>query len=200
MIKNSGITNMVNWEIGEIQTLNNSIIQLTPKESAELFQLSSQQRKQEYKAIRVLKQFVFGSDEIIYGKNGKPELHHEGLFIGISHSKQWALFAHSLKAFGCDIEQPNERIHRVKDRFCSNDELELFAGEVGIIQLTQLWGCKEAIYKLINESGIHWKDQMRCTGISETNFTFTVETNKHFTVNCESFSLNNAIISIATYA
>ena len=201
MIGKTGITNFVHWELGEIQALNASSAQLTPVENAQLMRLGSDQRKKEFKAIRVLKQGVFGADEIIYGMHGKPEIQQAGVTIGISHSSQWALFAHAAVAFGCDIEEPHERITRVVARFCSSEELELFGGEVGIIQLTQLWSCKEAIYKLVNEPGIHWKAQMRCTAISESKFLFTVETPlKHAVIHCETIHVNNAIISIATYA
>jgi phosphopantetheinyl transferase len=201
MVGKTGFTNFVHWEMGEIQALNASSAQLTPVENAQLMRLGSDQRKREFKAIRVLKQGVFGADEIIYGMHGKPEIHQAGVTIGISHSSQWALFAHATVAFGCDIEEPHERINRVVDRFCRSEELELFDTEIGIIQLTQLWSCKEAIYKLVNEPGIHWKDQMRCTAISESKFMFTVETPvKHPMIHCETIQVNNVIISIATYA
>ena len=201
MVGKTGITNFVHWELGEIQALCTFSVELSPEENAQLLRLGSDQRKKEFKAIRVLKQRVFGAEEIIYGLHGKPEIPQAGVSIGISHSSQWALFAHAAVAFGCDVEEPNERINRVAERFCSAEELELFSGEVGIIQLTQLWSCKEAIYKLVNEPGIHWKDQMRCTAISGSKFLFTVETPlKHPMIQCESIQVHNAIISIATYA
>lgn len=201
MVGKTGITNFVHWELREIRALNADYVQLTPEENSQLLRLGSDQRKKEFKAIRVLKHRVFGAEEIIYGLHGKPETPQAGVNIGISHSAQWALFAHAAVAFGCDVEEPNERINRVAERFCSTEELELFPREVGIIQLTQLWSCKEAIYKLVNDPGIHWKDQMRCIAISGSKFLFTVETPmKHPIIKCESLHVNNAIISIATYA
>ena len=152
-------------------------------------------------AVRQLKHEVFGEELIIYGENGKPRFDNSEITIGISHSAHWALFAHARIPFGCDIEEVSDRITPLSDRFCSSEELELFGGEVGVIQLTQVWSCKEALYKLINIKGIHWKKQMRCTAISGTKLKFVVETGaKEFTVNCESIFIKNAILSIATYA
>jgi phosphopantetheinyl transferase len=171
------------------------------EEINQLNSFGSAQRKREFNAVRHLKHQVFGEELIIYGENGKPRFDNSDITIGISHSAHWALFAHARIPFGCDIEEVSDRIIPISDRFCSSDELELFAGEVGVMQLTQLWSCKEALYKLINIKGIHWKNQMRCIAISGTKFTFAVETGtEDFIVNCDSVLVKNVILSIATYA
>ena len=201
MEKTQGNIALVDWVIGEIDVLNSYESTLNIEEINQLNSFGSAQRKREFNAVRHLKHQVFGEELIIYGENGKPKFDNSDITIGISHSAHWALFAHARIPFGCDIEEVSDRIIPISDRFCSSDELELFAGEVGVMQLTQLWSCKEALYKLINIKGIHWKNQMRCIAISGTKFTFAVETGtEDFIVNCDSVLVKNVILSIATYA
>ena len=201
MEKTRGNIALVEWAIGEIDMLDSHESILNLEEINQLNSFGSAQRKREFNAVRHLKHQVFGEKLIIYGENGKPRFDNSDITIGISHSAHWALFAHARIPFGCDIEEVSDRIIPISDRFCSSDELELFAGEVGVMQLTQLWSCKEALYKLINIKGIHWKNQMRCIAISGTKFTFAVETGtEDFIVNCDSVLVKNVILSIATYA
>lgn len=201
MEKTQGNIALVDWVIGEIDVLNSYESILNIEEINQLNSFGSAQRKREFNAVRQLKHQVFGEELIIYGENGKPRFVNSDITIGISHSAHWALFAHARIPFGCDIEEVSDRIVPISDRFCSSDELELFACEVGVVQLTQLWSCKEALYKLINIKGIHWKNQMRCIAISGTKFTFAVETGtEDFIVNCDSVLVKNVILSIATYA
>ncbi|MEY5132164.1 MAG: hypothetical protein RLZZ198_168 [Bacteroidota bacterium] len=201
MDKMQGNIALVDWILGEIDALNSYESTLSLEEMNQLNSFGNAQRKKEFNAVRHLKHQIFGEELIIYGENGKPKLNKSDRTIGISHSAHWALFAYSRIPFGCDIEEISDRIKPISDRFCSSDELELFAGEVGVMQLTQLWSCKEALYKLINIKGIHWKNQMRCIAISGTKFTFAVETGtEDFIVNCDSVLVKNVILSIATYA
>ncbi|MEY4127993.1 MAG: hypothetical protein RL737_2182 [Bacteroidota bacterium] len=201
MEKTRGNIALVEWAIGEIDMLDSHESILNLEEINQLNSFGSAQRKREFNAVRHLKHQVFGEKLIIYGENGKPRFDNSDITIGISHSAHWALFAHARIPFGCDIEEVSDRIIPISDRFCSSDELELFAGEVGVVQLTQLWSCKEALYKLVNIKGIHWKNQMRCIAISGTKFTFAVETGtENLIVNCNIVHVKNVILSIATYA
>ena len=201
MKKMRGNIAMVDWTIGEIDMLNSYESVLNREEINQLNSFGSTQRKKEFNAVRQLKHQVFGDEIICYGENGKPEFNQSNITIGISHSAQWALFAHATIPFGCDIEEVSDRIKPLSNRYCSSEELELFTDEVGVIQLTQLWSCKEALYKLVNIKGIHWKNQMRCIAISGTKFTFAVETGaEDFIVNCDSVLVKNVILSFATYA
>jgi phosphopantetheinyl transferase len=201
MDKTQGNIGLVDWVIGEIDVLNSYESTLNIEEMIQLNSFGNAQRKKEFHAVRQLKHQVFGNALISYGENGKPKFNNSDITIGISHSAHWALFAHASIPFGCDIEEVSDRITPISDRFCSSEELELFGSEVGVIQLTQLWSCKEALYKLVNIKGIHWKKQMRCISISGTKFTFAVETStKDFIVNCDSVLVKNVILSIATYA
>ncbi len=201
MEKTRGNIALVEWAIGEIDMLDSHESILNLEEINQLNSFGSAQRKREFNAGRHLKHQVFGEKLIIYGENGKPRFDNSDITIGISHSAHWALFAHARIPFGCDIEEVSDRIIPISDRFCSSHELELFAGEVGVVQLTQLWSCKEALYKLVNIKGIHWKNQMRCIAISGTKFTFAVETGtENLIVNCNIVHVKNVILSIATYA
>lgn len=201
MITQRGNIAQVNWVLGEINVLNSSECSLNAEETSQLNSFRNAQRKKEFKAVRHLKQQIFGETLIRYGENGKPFINKPEVYIGISHSSNLALFAYSNIPFGCDIEEVTDRITPLADRFCSMDELGLFEGEAGSIQLTHLWSCKEAIYKLVNIQGIHWKNEMICTEIAGSIYTFNAFIgSQKIKVRCESILMNEAIFTIATYA
>jgi len=201
MEKTHGSMALVDWIVAEIDEINASENILTFEEINQMNSIRNDQRKKEFLAVRHLKHLKFGEELILYGENGKPTLSNSEINIGISHSAHWALFAHAMIPFGCDIEEASDRINPLSDRFCSSEELELFPEEIGEIQLTQIWSCKEAMYKLLNIKGIHWKKQMRCIAISGSKLTFVAETGANdVLINCESIFVKNAILSIATYA
>ncbi|MBM3165713.1 MAG: 4'-phosphopantetheinyl transferase superfamily protein [Bacteroidetes bacterium] len=118
-----------------------------------------ERRKLEYMAIRRIKNHYFPQQRILYLPNGKPILEGSSLTLGISHSQNHALFAYSEVLFGCDIEEKNERLFTIKDRFVHPFELSNFSLFSNLDQLCILWSCKEAIYKLIGMRGINWKEQ-----------------------------------------
>lgn len=201
MITLQGNIAQVNWVLGEISALDSSECTLNAEETSRFNSFGNAQRKKEFKAVRYLKQQIFGEALIVYGENGKPFINKPEVHVGISHTANLAMFAYSNIPFGCDIEEVKDRITPLADRFCSLDELRLFEGEVGSIQLTQLWSCKEALYKLVNVQGIHWKNEMICTAIAGSIYTFNALIgSKKIEVRCESILINDVILTIATYA
>jgi phosphopantetheinyl transferase len=128
-------------------------------EHHELSLIDNARRKTEYKAIRSLKNRFFNTAHIQYLPNGKPSLTGSSNHIGISHSKNLAVFAFSAVPFGCDIEEKNPRLFRVEQRFTGFSETSLLAVYSPLDCLCILWACKEAVFKLTGFVGIRWKDQ-----------------------------------------
>ena len=195
-----GNSNLVNWVVGNILSLNQHIVNLLPEEMLESEGFKVEKRRQEYCAIRRLKQAAFPDDIITYLPSGKPVLKTNKLEIGISHSNQWALFAYSNREFGCDIEEVSSRLLTVEERFCRGSEIECFSDNDRLRSLTILWSCKEAIYKLVKEPGIHFKTGMICNSVKGNRLNFTVHlANISKEIHCEIIPFENAILSIATY-
>jgi len=138
---------------------------LLPLEEEEQALISSEHRRKEYAAVRKLKNRIFKNHRILYALNGKPYLEPFEKHIGISHSKNFALFAYSDSVFGCDIEENDVRLLRVKNRFTSNSELSLLAHFSPLDQLCILWTSKEAIYKLLGFSGVNWNVDCQLTEV-----------------------------------
>jgi phosphopantetheinyl transferase len=132
------------------------LAQLLPSELKEMASIMHEKRRKEYAAIRKLKNRIFKNHRILYTLNGKPYLETSEKHIGISHSKNFALFAYSDSSFGCDIEEIDDRLLRVKNRFTNHRELSMLAHFSPLDQLCMLWTSKEAIYKLLGFSGVNW--------------------------------------------
>ena len=195
-----GKSNLVNWIVGNILFLNECSKDLLPEEILEIEGFQVEKRRQEYQAIRRLKREVFPEDAITYLPSGKPVLKTNKLEIGISHSNQWALFAYSTLEFGCDIEEVSSRLLTVEERFCQSSEIECFSDNDRLRSLTILWSCKEAIYKLVQEPGIHFKTGMICSSITGNRLNFTVHLAQGSReIHCVIIPIENAILSIATY-
>lgn len=142
------------------------------KEWFEYQRLAHPRRKAEYATIRKMKNGLFPNDHIEYANNGKPYLAESPLHISISHSLNFGLFAFGPDRFGCDIEEPNERLNRVYAKFTSEIEINTLKGLDRLDQLCILWTCKEAIYKLMDRSGVDWKKDCQCVGGELPELTF----------------------------
>lgn len=134
---------------------------LMEKELQELDLIANERRKIEYHSIRILKNRFFRETPIEYLPNGKPYLSGSNHTIGISHSKNFAVFAFSKVLFGCDIEEKDPRLFTVEDRFTGPSETSRLEPYSSIDRLCMLWTSKESIFKLLGVMGIQWKEQ--CT-------------------------------------
>jgi len=97
---------------------------------------------------------------VINDHGGRPSLEFKGrdqacdFDISISHSGNLAVALLANDFCGVDIQQTNDTLLRVKDRFCStNDERILcnfFNTTIGSCELNLLWSAKEAIRKALS--------------------------------------------------
>lgn len=87
-------------------------------------------------------------------------------FISISHSDELAciIWSQDIK-YSIDIEKISPRLLRISNRAFSEKELD-FAG-TDLRKLSILWNCKECVYKLANNSGIIFKEQIQVVPFKE---------------------------------
>lgn len=150
-------TDDVEWAVWKRSESLETLLTLLPdarRDSCEqeLRRFTSDHRKMEWLAVRVLLFTVFGEDKQIgYSSEGKPFLTDHSGFISISHTKGYVAVAlSSVAAVGIDIEQYGQRVHRVYDRFIRSDErIEPYQGDATWSMLLH-WSAKEAIYKCMN--------------------------------------------------
>jgi phosphopantetheinyl transferase len=82
-------------------------------------------------------------DQLQYNEFGKPVL-RDGRFISISHDKNLVGIIIHEDEIGLDIQTVEERIHRIANKFCNEDELNQFQSTE---ERTAIWCTKEAIFK-----------------------------------------------------
>lgn len=145
-------------------------------ESTEFKSFSFEKRKKEWLATRVLLQQLTGSKfKVSYSETGKPiPFHHQHKHLSISHSQEYiVVFLHEKLEVGIDIEKINRNYNSIEKRFLSPTEIE----QVGKMPLLQClyWCTKEAVFKLISQDGISFKEQIHI-------FPFNPETEAQFKV------------------
>lgn len=82
-------------------------------------------------------------DQLQYNEFRKPVL-RDGRFISISHDKNLVGIIIHEEEIGLDIQTVEERIHRIANKFCNEEELNQFQSTE---ERTAIWCTKEAIFK-----------------------------------------------------
>lgn len=131
---------------------------LSLKDQLFLGKINNSNKKQEFIQIRALRNKTIGEIEIDYKEDGKPFLVDSKEHISISHSQNFIGILKASFEVGLDIEEINERIFKVKNRFLNEKELKLF--DSSIENLTIAWTLKEALFKLNTRSGIDFRKEL----------------------------------------
>lgn len=108
-------------------------------------------RQCEWATTHKLLEYVLGEPvTYCYDPAGKPVLNNRSEKISISHSRNYcAVIVNNVIQAGIDIEEPNNRIYRIADRFLNDYEkfwINKIQNKTEILYL--IWCAKEAIYKL----------------------------------------------------
>ena len=105
----------------------------------------------------------FPLDSIKVNSSGKPYLENENCHFSISHCGDYvAVIISDQSNVGIDIEKANQKIEKIKNKFSSIQELELFTNHAidQIDSLTMIWSIKEAMYKWYGRSMIDFKKHL----------------------------------------
>jgi len=120
-----------------------------------------EKRKLEWLATRMLIRQLIGPDfTVSYLDSGKPILNH-GQFkhISISHSGDFAaVILHEYLNVGIDVEETTRDFTRIEKRYLSDNELIQTDKNPKLKSL--FWCAKEAIFKLVPEEGIDFRQQV----------------------------------------
>ena len=110
---------------------------------------------------KLLKSINYIDSDLFYDSFGKPFL-KDGKHISISHSHEFACIIISDNNVGIDIELKSEKILKnVQLLFKENFILNFKGSKDDAILLTTFsWGIKEAIFKLLPENDISFKDNI----------------------------------------
>lgn len=138
---------------------NEEMSVLNEKEIQFFSTLSHSQKKREFLTVRSLRNEIYPFEEINYLPSGKPYFANRLEHLSISHSSNFAAIGISDNPIGIDIEEINERILKVEERFLHEDEKQFIQSNT--LDLTIAWTIKEALFKLNNREGIIFKDELR---------------------------------------
>lgn len=149
------------WELAEKP--DDLFSEFTPEELADptFQQYNYEKRKVEWLATRILLKQLIGPDfSISYSEHGKPILNHPKFkHLSISHSREFAsIFVHEHLPVGLDIENQNRNYNSIIKRYLSEAEMKQ-TGNNPLLQCLY-WCAKEAIFKLVTEDGIEFKEQI----------------------------------------
>lgn len=196
----SGELNSIYWktcDIIDLSEIPEAEAILNESENKKIKSFKSESRIRSFLTIRKLKDLDFSSKNILYHPFGKPYFENSPFHIGISHSKSQALWAFSKMNFGCDIEEVNDRILNLKSKFCEKHEI-INLGEPDAQNLTKLWSCKEACYKLIGDQKMDWKQDMHCQTWNLNSGLFMVgEGAQKMPIRCHVIQFENRILAFA---
>jgi phosphopantetheinyl transferase len=151
------------WQLSESSEELLRDFDFSLKEKAEFKKRTSENRKKEYLASRMLlKELVGKKTHINYSKTGQPGIDIKNRHISISHSPDFLGILISDKAVGLDIENTNRKIERIEKRFlCKEEQDFLKQTENPAIEKILYWSAKEAIFKCSAEAGIQFNEQIR---------------------------------------
>lgn len=149
------------WQLTE--TASDLVPCFSPEEleNPDFRKYTHEKRKVEWLATRALLKSLIGPDfSVSYNPSGKPTIDHlQFKFLSISHSRDFvAIYLHRQYEVGVDIENENRNYAPITNRYLSADEL-IIAGNNTRLQCLY-WCAKEAIFKLVNDEGIEFKDQI----------------------------------------
>ncbi len=107
-------------------------------------------------------------DKVLYDERGRPYL-TGGRHISISHSGLCAALALAPVPVGLDIQMPDSRLIKIKDKFLAPTEKLLNPIIADLDTLLKIWTAKEAVYKALGIPGLSFSNHLLISGtISDT--------------------------------
>jgi len=161
-------TNLFVWKITEsFQDLFNSL-ELNSISIERVKKMKSESHQKGFLSVRkLLLEAGYTDFDLNYDQYGKPHL-KDGKHISISHSHQFSVIAISEIPIGIDLEIIKEKALILAPRFMDVSHLKNLSREEQIKKATVIWGIKESVFKIKNETGISFIDH-----IFEHNFDLT---------------------------
>lgn len=132
---------------------------LLPVEVVRLKSIQHEVKQREFVATRMLRNSIFGKDEITYDTIGAPHIGAKK-YISISHTTDIVGIAISDYKIGFDLEPIRAKAIKLFPKFLHKDELVEFDTK-SELEMTMAWSSKETLYKLAGRKEIIFKDDLR---------------------------------------
>jgi phosphopantetheinyl transferase len=153
-------TQLFVWKITETLGELFSSVALKDVSLARVESMKSESHQRGFLAVRrLLMEAGYSDFDLYYDEFGKPHLGN-GKHISISHSHDFSVIVLSDVNVGADLEILKEKTLKLAPRYMDVSHLENLSKSDELIKATVVWGIKESVFKIKNEIGISFKDNI----------------------------------------
>jgi len=153
-------TQLFVWKISETFDELFQSVALKDVSLARVESMKSESHQRGYLAVRrLLMEAGYSDFDLYYDEFGKPHLGN-GKHISISHSHDFSVIVLSDVNVGADLEILKEKTLKLAPRYMDVSHLENVSKSDELIKATVVWGIKESVFKIKNEIGISFKDNI----------------------------------------
>jgi phosphopantetheinyl transferase len=159
------------WEISEsLEELRTMYSQLFPLAPVPAIKLAK--REMEFIVGRLLLHEALPGSELQFRENGKPVL-SEPYHVSFSHTLNMVGLVVAKYPVGLDLQWADEKLLRIKDKYCHADELHWLNALQNPLQGALLiWSAKEAVFKVFGE-WVDFAEHIRVAPMNLDSTTFT---------------------------
>jgi len=143
------------WRVDEtLKELEESYPELVRSDRCKSF--NHDLRRTEWLVARAILTEVGLPISLAYSEHGKP-FYKNGPKISLTHSRNYvAVITHPHSEVGIDVQEIVSKVERIKHKYCNAEELKWAKATK---QLTLIWSCKEALFK-IKEKDVFFKEDI----------------------------------------
>jgi phosphopantetheinyl transferase len=153
-------TQLFVWKISETFDELFQSVALKDVSLARVESMKSESHQRGFLAVRrLLMEAGYSDFDLYYDEFGKPHLGN-GKHISISHSHDFSVIVLSDVNVGADLEILKEKTLKLAPRYMDVSHLENLSKSDELIKATVVWGIKESVFKIKNEIGISFKDNI----------------------------------------
>ena len=153
-------TQLFVWKISETFDELFQSVALKDVSLARVESMKSESHQRGFLAVRrLLMEAGYSDFDLYYDEFGKPHLGN-GKHISISHSHDFSVIVLSDVNVGVDLEILKEKTLKLAPRYMDVSHLENLSKSDELIKATVVWGIKESVFKIKNEIGISFKDNI----------------------------------------
>jgi phosphopantetheinyl transferase len=153
-------TQLFVWKISETFDELFQSVALKDVSMARVESMKSESHQRGFLAVRrLLMEAGYSDFDLYYDEFGKPHLGN-GKHISISHSHDFSVIVLSDVNVGADLEILKEKTLKLAPRYMDVSHLENLSKSDELIKATVVWGIKESVFKIKNEMGISFKDNI----------------------------------------
>ena len=184
-------TRLALWDFNEGIDNTLETLQLNNIQRLRYEQFHHQKRQEEWLASRLLLQSIGFNHPISYLDNGKPVVNDE-IHFSLSHCLPYVAVLVSSRPCGLDIQKAEEKMMRIKDKFCHEEEWAAAAVSSSPLDyVSLLWSAKEALFKVYGENLI-FKEQLRIAPFDLDEAPFSAQV--HLPEGVVAYSLNKSLV------